>query len=73
MRYSMAAYTLGLDFGSLSVRALIVNVETGQECGTAVCNYPHGILDTALPDGTPLPHGFVLQLPEDWAFASGRR
>ena len=67
----MAAYSLGLDFGSLSVRALIVNVETGQECGTAVCDYPHGILDTALPDGTPLPHGFVLQLPEDYWHSMG--
>ena len=62
----MAAYSLGLDFGSLSVRALIVNMETGEECGTAVCAYSHGILDKELPDGTLLPRGFVLQLPEDY-------
>ncbi len=62
----MVAYSLGLDFGSLSVRALIVNMETGEECGTAVCAYSHGILDKELPDGTLLPRGFVLQLPEDY-------
>ena len=61
----MAEYVLGLDFGSLSARALIMDLKTGKERGAAVCPYPHGILDQALPDGTELPHGFVLQLPED--------
>lgn len=35
-------FTLGLDYGTNSVRALIVNVETGEEVGTQVSNYSHG-------------------------------
>ena len=35
-------YTIGLDYGTNSVRALIVNVADGQEAGTAVWGYEHG-------------------------------
>jgi L-ribulokinase len=35
-------YTIGLDYGTNSVRALIVNTTTGAEAGTAVWNYEHG-------------------------------
>ncbi|VAW20973.1 Ribulokinase [hydrothermal vent metagenome] len=33
-------YTIGVDYGSDSVRSLIVNVETGEEVSGAVFNYP---------------------------------
>lgn len=38
----LMAVTLGLDFGTGSVRALLVRCEDGQELGTAVVEYPHG-------------------------------
>src|SRR5690606_19190267 len=33
-------YTIGVDYGTDSVRSLIVNVATGEEMGSAVFNYP---------------------------------
>lgn len=38
----MAKYTIGLDYGTNSVRALVVNVANGAEAGAAVKVYSHG-------------------------------
>ena len=35
-------FTLGIDYGTNSVRALVVDVRNGRELGTAVINYPSG-------------------------------
>ncbi|MBP0457543.1 ribulokinase [Streptomyces montanisoli] len=60
------AVTVGVDFGTLSGRALVVSVADGRELGTAVHEYAHGVVDTSLPDGTGLPTGWALQMPQDW-------
>ncbi|HWI56126.1 MAG TPA: ribulokinase, partial [Bacillota bacterium] len=39
---STPKYTIGLDYGTNSVRALIVNVANGREVGSAVWGYAHG-------------------------------
>ena len=46
----MANYRIGLDFGTLSGRAVLVDVVTGEELATEARDYPHAVMDTALPD-----------------------
>lgn len=62
----MKRYALGLDFGTLSVRSLFLDLETGAEAGGAEYVYPHGIMESVLPDGTPLPADFALEHPQDF-------
>lgn len=59
-------YALGLDFGTESARAVLVDVTSGEEAASAVFAYPHVVLDTALPDGTALPSDWALQDPQDY-------
>ena len=59
-------YVIGVDYGTLSGRALVVRVADGAELGTAVHEYAHGVLDQALPSGVPLPPDWALQHPDDY-------
>ncbi|MEC3953246.1 ribulokinase [Nocardia sp. CDC153] len=60
-------YVVGVDFGTLSGRALVVRVRDGAELGTAVCEYRHGVIERELPaTGAPLPPDWALQDPADY-------
>jgi L-ribulokinase len=59
-------FVVGVDFGTLSGRAVVVRVADGEELGSAVHEYADGVLERALPSGEPLPPDWALQNPEDW-------
>jgi L-ribulokinase len=60
-------YAIGIDYGTESGRAVLVDVTTGEEVATAVHPYADGVIDEALP-GTDiaLPPDFALQNPADY-------
>ena len=62
----MEKYTIGVDYGTLSGRALLVEVSTGRELASAVYEYPHAVMDTQLPCGKKLEHDWALQHPQDY-------
>lgn len=62
----MPKYSIGVDFGTLSGRALLVNVETGEELASATLDYAHGVMDTTLPCGKKLPPNWALEHPQDY-------
>ncbi len=60
-------YTLGLDYGTQSGRAVLVETDTGNIVATAVKNYTHGVMDEYLPDGkTKLGPDWALEHPADY-------
>ena len=62
----MKKYTVGIDFGTLSGRCLLTDVETGEEIATSVFEYPHQVMSDKLLDGTPLMIDWHLQHPQDY-------
>ncbi len=62
----MATYTIGVDYGTESGRALLVRVADGAEIATTVHPYSDGVIDYALPDGTKLPNDWALQNPDNY-------
>ena len=60
-------YTIGIDFGTLSGRAVLVDTRDGRELADAVFDYPHAVIDNRLPNtGKPLPPEWALQDPLDY-------
>ena len=63
----MALYTIGIDFGTLSGRAVLIDIKDGKEIADEVLNYPHAVMDEELCDtGIRLPADFALQHPQDY-------
>ncbi len=60
-------YSLGLDFGTESVRCLAVDIDSGEEKAIAVYEYPDGVIANQLPGASvALDDDWALQNPRDW-------
>lgn len=66
-------FSLGLDFGTESVRALLLDLANGRERAVAAEPYAHGVMDEVFaPTGERLPPHFALQHPRDYGEAAAR-
>jgi L-ribulokinase len=62
-----AQHLIGVDFGTLSGRAVVVRADDGAELGTAETPYPHAVMSSELEAaGTPLPPNWALQDADDY-------
>ena len=60
-------YVIGVDYGTLSGRAVVVRVSDGEELASAVLEYPHAVMDTRLASsGAALPPEWALQDADDY-------
>ena len=56
----MAKYVIGIDFGTESGRAVLIDTADGREIASSVYEYANGVIDEQLP-------GMDIQLAPDWA------
>ncbi|GIO31637.1 MULTISPECIES: ribulokinase [Paenibacillus] len=60
-------YTIGVDYGTQSGRAVLVDLADGREVADHVTPYPHHVIDEKLPgSGKKLDHDWALQHPADY-------
>ncbi|WP_248926999.1 ribulokinase [Paenibacillus hamazuiensis] len=60
-------YAIGIDYGTQSGRAVLVDLADGTEVADHVTPYPHQVIDEVLPEsGVKLEHDWALQHPADY-------
>ncbi len=59
-------FTLGIDYGTESGRAVVVRVRDGKLLSSSVVPYPDGVIDERLPGGPKLEPDWALQNPLDY-------
>lgn len=64
---SARRFSIGVDFGTLSARAVLLDLKSGAQVSVGEAAYPHGVMEQSLPDGQPLcGDGWALQVPQDY-------
>jgi len=59
-------YAIGIDYGTQSGRAVLVELGTARELAASVKEYSHGVMDERMPDGSLLPPDWALEHPADY-------
>lgn len=59
-------YSIGIDYGTQSARAELLNVFTGQVEDVVEVSYPHGVMTQEIPTGTRLGKDWALQDGDDY-------
>ncbi|SFR98920.1 ribulokinase [Anaeromicropila populeti] len=59
-------YSIGVDYGTQSGRAVLVDVVNGEVVAQATKIYTHGVMDEFLPDGTKLGPDWAIEHPADY-------
>jgi L-ribulokinase len=63
----VSRYSIGVDFGTESGRAVLLDLTSGEELSVGVVPYARAVIDRELPDtGERLPPDWALQDPDDW-------
>ncbi|MBV9335933.1 MAG: ribulokinase [Solirubrobacterales bacterium] len=61
------SYAVGLDFGTESGRAVLLDCRSGDVLASSAVRYPSAVIDRTLPSsGEELPGDWALQDPDDW-------
>ncbi|MHC1696089.1 MAG: ribulokinase [Eubacteriales bacterium] len=60
-------YVIGVDFGTLSGRAVVIDASNGDMVSQSVLDYPHAVMDEYIPDSDKrLPQDWALEHPQDY-------
>ena len=62
----MSKYVIGIDYGTLSGRAVLADAADGRVIASKEYVYPHAVMDDILPWGEKVPAGWALQHPQDY-------
>lgn len=62
----MGKATIGIDFGTESARAILIDTKTGKELANSFSAYTHGVLTEKLPNGVKLERNWAVQVPQDY-------
>ena len=62
----MSKYSIGIDYGSLSARAILIDLSNGAEVATSEFVYPHAVMPRDFFPGITLDKAVALQHPQDY-------